>query len=132
MWGKSDKLDPSTKGVHRAVGQEPDELDEELSVVGNSCHEHGLEGRRGARQQLDFAPPAHPGPGYGLSWSLPRQGEHSWFDAESAGVRVHQRLVITNKHRLLKTMLLWYCTNPSGESELMGCMVWPQGCQFPL
>ena len=41
------------------VGQEPDERHEELTGVGNSCHERGLERRPSARQQLHFALPAY-------------------------------------------------------------------------
>ena len=41
--------------LHQTVDQELGERIEELSVVGNSCHEHGLECRHGARPQLDFA-----------------------------------------------------------------------------
>ena len=44
--------------LHRTEGQEPGACHEEISRVGNSCHERGLARRPGARQQLHHADPA--------------------------------------------------------------------------
>ena len=47
--------------LHRTVGQEADERHDELSSVGNSCHEREFARRPGAGQQLNIALPAATG-----------------------------------------------------------------------